>query len=164
MEGLIGNRSTLFRMSEKKTRGGAGRGQGRKKSESPKVNITYRIDSTLANWLKAQKKPTKEIENALKNHIAMKKIKIEIDEIAAKFILCAILFQRESGIVFEHDTTDEDFHDCYGFSREDLRKSLDNLRSKMPFEKNIREKMFEGEYNHREIIQVSISDLRTSSG
>lgn len=51
---------------EQKKRGGAGRGQGRKKSENPKVNITYRIDPALAKWLSSQQQPTRTLEKALK--------------------------------------------------------------------------------------------------
>ena len=89
----------------------------------------------------------------------MGKIRIEIDEIAAKFILTAILFQKESGIVFEDDTDDIDFKECYGFSRSDLKNSLEKLRAQLPLKKSMREEIFEGKYDEGEIQVVSIDDL-----
>lgn len=76
----------------------------------------------------------------------MEKIKIEIDRVAAKFIVTAILFQKEGGIVFENDTHDDEFAECYGFTRNQLKKSLDELRKQIPLNKSIRERMFEGEF------------------
>ena len=76
----------------------------------------------------------------------MQKVKIEIDIVAAKFIVTAILFQREGGVVFEDDTPDADFLECYGFTRISLRRSLEGLRKQIPLGKSIREQMFDGEF------------------
>lgn len=68
------------------------------------------------------------------------KVQIEIDIVAAKFIVTAILFQKEGGIVFENDTTESEFLECYGFSRKQLKKALDELRKQIPLNKSIRER------------------------
>lgn len=82
----------------------------------------------------------------------MEKVKIEIDLVAAKFIATAIIFQKEGGIVFENDTSEKEFRDCYGFSRAELKKSLDSLRKQIPLGKSMRERIFEGEFNKIEYL------------
>lgn len=42
------------------------RGQGRKRVELPKVNVTYRIDQDLAKWLSSQRRPTRAFEAMIK--------------------------------------------------------------------------------------------------
>ena len=76
----------------------------------------------------------------------MEKVKIEIDIVAAKFIATAILFQKEGGVIFENDTDDSVFVEYYGFSRKQLKNSLDELRKQIPLNKSIRERMLEGEF------------------
>lgn len=77
------------------------------------------------------------------------KIKIEIDEISARFILAAIQFQKESGIVYELDTDAKEFKECYGFSRSDLKNSLEKLRAQIPLKKSMRERLWEGEFDEK---------------
>lgn len=50
---------------KKENRGGARLNAGRPPKENAKVNITYRVDPTLAEWLKKQEKPTELLETAL---------------------------------------------------------------------------------------------------
>lgn len=87
-------------------------------------------------------------------------MKIEIDQISARFILNAIQYQRESGIVFERDTSDREFKACYGFTRSQLKRSLDKLRSQLPAKKTARERMFDGEFDEGKIQEVSIVELK----
>ena len=84
------------------------------------------------------------------------KLEIDIDIVAAKFIVTAILFQNEGGVIFEDDTPDADFLEYYGFSRKQLAKSLDLLRKQIPLNKSIRERMLDGEFEHGEI---TVQDL-----
>lgn len=50
---------------KKENRGGVRPNAGRPPKMAKKVNITYRIDPTLATWLKKQEKPTETLEKAL---------------------------------------------------------------------------------------------------
>lgn len=77
----------------------------------------------------------------------MDKIKIEIDIVAARFIVTAILYQKESGVIFQEDTSEEEFVDCYGFTRKQLKVSLDKLRKQVPLMKSTRERIYEGEFD-----------------
>jgi hypothetical protein len=58
-------------------------------------------------------------------------MKIDADKISVAFIRTAIIYQLESGVIFEHDSSDEDFFECYGFTRQDLEKSLKDLRPQL---------------------------------
>lgn len=91
-------------------------------------------------------------------------MKIELDKISAQFIFNAIQYQKESGIVFEHDTSNKEFKECYGFTRAQLKKSLDNLRAQLPSKKTLRERMSDGEFDKGEIQEVSIVELKNLIG
>jgi len=58
-------------------------------------------------------------------------MKIKADKISIAFIRTAIIYQLESGVIFEDDTSDDEFFECYGFSRHDLKKSLVDLRAQL---------------------------------
>lgn len=68
--------------------------------------------------------------------------KIEVDEISLKFIKTALVFQNESGVIFDTHNylTEKEFKADYGFTKKQLNKSLSSLRSQLG-EQTAREKL-----------------------
>jgi hypothetical protein len=73
-------------------------------------------------------------------------MKIKVDKICIAFIKTAIIYQLESGVIFENDSSDKEFFECYGFSRQDLEKSLKSLRPKLGGI-TMRERINEGKFS-----------------